>query len=213
MTFHRTSASSSRDQLRPSFASALSSLRGYYSMAGTPNGLTDEDEDSDGEQFVFDRCRPLPGEVELMTRTSAPQNTPAYIEERLRRRRNAEEDGIVRTDGSGASGPDDDPLIVPRRNALFHSVSERLSGTNVRRGFGRSGSAGGSLSDLREWHRKSLVWRDHVIDRLRKAASQPLIRPGTPIFSQAEALALNGSFMPPGPPGLQSALKEGPKAD
>lgn len=154
---------------RATSSAALNELRGYYS---TSNSLDHSPDDSDGDEpGVFrTRRRPPQGEVELMSRQVSTQGTPGYIEDRLRRRRALDDDGdeaseplfsSLFSNGGGAStGPS--PLRMP----LFRSSTERRE---------RNTSLGSGLQDLKEWHRKSLQWKDMLVSKLKKAASQPAL--------------------------------------
>lgn len=210
-------------QLRATSAAALSELRGYYSTSPTPDNRTPDFSDEDELDGVFaprGRGRPLPGEVELMARQTSSQSTPGYIDERLRRRRNAEDDYLLDEpiEGSVFSSM---RIPSPARIPLFRSATERLTresqtGAGNNNNSQNQNNRGVGFNDLKDWHRKSLQWRSQLLNKIKRVASQPVMSAGGAPGSMAQAaeaaLALaaglggGGSGSVPGP-------KEGRKAD
>jgi hypothetical protein len=164
--------------LRAASAAALSELRGYYSTSPTPGGSDDED---DG--MFAPRRRAPPGEVELMSRQGGGGSS-SYLDDRLRRRGRGDEDCA------------DFGQMSPQRAPLFRSATERISGSSSSGGLSSSGTA---LNELKEWHRKSLQWRSQLLNKLKRAASQPALASGAAGMAQAAeaaALAFTGGLGP-----------------
>ena len=120
-----------------------------------------------------------------MIRQQSGASAAGALDERLRRR------------GRGADGEDDvdedgiDPGALlapstagpsPMRPPLFRSATERRE---------RSESAGAGLQDLKDWHRRSLVWKDQLLGKLKRVASQPaLAAAGSSSMVQAAEAAI-----------------------
>ena len=193
--------------LRATSAAALSELRGYYSTspgAGRSPDFSDDDS-MDGIFAPRGRRRAAPGEVELMARNPSTQSTSAYADDRLRRRRNAEDDCYYDNEPDvGTASPVRGGS--PMRAALFRNagaVPEKDAGNltiNV------------AMNDLKKWHRKSLQWRAQFMHKLKKVASQPSLSGGAPssVAQAAEAaMALASGFSN----SLSQGSKGGAKAD
>ena len=213
-------------QLRATSAAALSELRGYYSTTPTPDNRTPDFSDEDEYDGVFasrGRTKPLPGEVELMARQTSSQSTPGYIDDRLRRRRNADDDYLIDEPLEGGSMFSNLRIPGPARIALFRSATDRLSRESqpgMGNGAGnqtRSATVGVGLNDLKDWHRKSLQWRSQLLNKIKRVASQPVMSSGGAPGSMAQAAeaalalatGLSGGVGGGGAPGQ----KEGRKAD
>lgn len=189
-------------------AAALSELRGYYSTGQTPTDTPlDGSDDEDIEEFgpiwstKLGNTRSRGGrgrEVELSAlplTNHVASNTGApgvgLTEERLRRRKHADDlRNCNLTPFEHASSLQS--AFAERSNGgaitqgqFSHQPSQNFDfnfSTSSRRGslHARGASAGDVLGDLRVWHRKSLVWKDQFLQKLKKAASNSsLLAPRT----------------------------------
>lgn len=189
--------------LRPGVVGALTELRGYYSTGASLNPsplYSDEDQDDlDSSMIDFEairqgtlpRNRKSPREVELMTRNSS--QSAAYMEERLRRRKNPgeAEDFSEAIDTSYSNVTDCvanlSPLSTPNQPSRTISPSEAWR----RRG---GGSVGG-LQDInfKEWKRRGQQWKEQMLNRLKRAASQPaLLQTAASFVSKASNVGTMG---------------------
>lgn len=163
-------------------SAALSELRGYYStgasLATSPGFSDDEDEAGPG------RRRGRPSEVELMARQHGgfSHGSPS-ADDRLRRRTYCE-------DGFGAPGASTPPPA--QRPPLFGAGSE-----------GRA-LLGAAMPDLRDLQRRSARWKDQVLSRLKRVASQPTLAPATSLGQAADAAITS---MLAGPPAGSSVAQ------
>lgn len=202
--YGRPGAGGQEGHLRATSAAALSELRGYYSTSPTPGRSLDasDDESMDGIFAPRGRRRAAPGEVELMARHPSSQNTPGYVDDRLRRRRNAEEDYYCDEPDVAAASP-------VRGGSPFRAPLFRNAGAVPEKDPGSNAIAVG-MNDLKKWHRKSLQWRSQFMNKLKKVASQPALAGGahSSVAQAAEAAMALAS-------GLSSSLshKGGAKAD
>eukprot|EP00890_Picochlorum_soloecismus_P006069 jgi/Picsp_1/6463/NSC_03810-R1_protein len=175
---------------------ALSALQGYYSNDSSPiqgmtygfddllgggigNVLPESNKKNDDE---YDRYRGGGREVEMMARASSKiVNCPSYIEDRLRRRKN---DDAFERDLSFSRDyeEDNDPATrqvfdalrernFPQRPPLFSSeLSSKIS--NAWRTRSSSFSVG-AMKELKDLRNKSVKWKDQLVSKIKKAASQP----------------------------------------
>jgi hypothetical protein len=215
--------SSSTGNLRPSVAAALSELRGYYSTGQTPtdtplDGSDDEDIEEFGQiwssKLGNNQSRGGRGrEVELsalpLTNHTASNNGATAVgltEERLRRRKHADDlRNCNLTPFEHASSLQS--AFAERSNGgaiaqgqFSHQPGQSFDfnfSTSSRRGslHARGASAGDVLGELRVWHRKSLVWKDQFLQKLKKAASNSsLLAPRTSAdYLQAPSTSLSMS--------------------
>lgn len=175
---------------------ALSALRGYYSndnspMRGMTYGFDDllgggignvlpESNKKDDEEF--DGYKGGGREVEMMARASSKiANCPSYVEDRLRRRKN---DEAFERDLSFSRDydEDNDPATrqvfdalrernFPQRQPLFSSeISSKIS--NAWRTRSSSFSVG-AMKELKDLRNKSVKWKEQLVSKIKKAASQP----------------------------------------
>lgn len=175
---------------------ALSALRGYYSNDNSPirgmsygfddllgggigNVLPESNKKDDDE---FDRYRSVGREVEMMARASSKiANCPSYVEDRLRRRKN--DDAFERElSFSRDYEEEDDPATrqvfdalrernFPQRPPLFSSeLSSKISDAWRTRS---SSFSVGAMKELKDLRNKSVKWRDQLVSKIKKAASQP----------------------------------------
>lgn len=185
--------------LRATSAAALSELRGYYSTSNTPtDNRTPDFSDDDDYDGVFaprgHNRRPLPGEVELMTRQTSSQSAQGFKDDRLRRRgKSAEDDFFADELLEGEEGGSMfSSLRIPRpaRIPLFRSATERLSRESQTAGNNTSNNQntlGVGINELKDWHRKSLQWRSQLLNKIKKVASQPVMSSGGAPGSMAQA--------------------------
>lgn len=198
--------------LRPGVIGALTELRGYYStgpsLSPSPLYSDGEDEDQgDAEESLIDfealrqglpgRRARSPREVELMTRNGSQGASSSYIEERLRRRKGPgeDDDGCMSVEPTGriAGNPgciNDSTAPLPQSSKQKHLFESSLEGRRA-----RSGNSMGGLQDInfQEWKRRGQQWRDQVLNRLKRAASQPaLLQTAASLVSRASGPSFGG---------------------
>ena len=211
----------------PGRTTSIQQLRGYYSTG--PSRSHTPQYESDGEDRLHLVASVRSGghrEVELMARQGAgggasPHAASSYAEERLRRRRAGESvdgDQQLPVGQAEAAGSGGGSTGVSQRPALFASPQAPSSSSK--------GSARGRPgSQWRPGH-----WKDTVLDRMKRAASQPVLldaarsllpasAPGsesqrTPSFGTFEHLSGAGQqLLQRASVGAQRLVKQTRKAD
>lgn len=178
-------------------AAALSELRGYYSTGQSPADTPLSGSDDEEDTFNYLRHTQSPKsrndgsrrEVELSALPvdkKVPTNISTaaigFSEDRLRRRKHGDDQACVLTPFEQSSSLQS-AFAERGKDAIAHaqlsqpgqSFDFNFSGTSQtapwRSSHARGASTGDVLGELRVWHRKSLVWRDQFLQKLKKSAS------------------------------------------
>lgn len=217
----------SDDDRTPSEAAAMhfsqtrtvQQLRGYYSTSPSRTqspqyGSGAEDGDRHHLFAGAGQRGGVPQQVELMER-SAPAAAATYIEDRLRRRARGDsqqddalasssQGGSLEPSGGGAGSDDGRFALLHHRPALF----------------GGNGAAAVSAGG-----RQLLQWKDSLLHKLKKVASQPALAvpqgTATSLQQLGQAAVASAPLAPAGSEGLgrapsmrqQAPSSSGPKAD
>jgi hypothetical protein len=158
----------------------MSALRGYYSTESSPIRRSmynlhtvDADEGSSKKNEDGHLLAPAQREVELMTRSST------HVDDRLRRRRNDDVDVIVPSFSNRSDDYDENEAVTRQ---IFDAMRDRdmpkplfSAAATAKFNAWREKSSSGAMQEFRNFQNKSIRWRDQLINKIKKAASQPAL--------------------------------------
>ena len=116
---------------------------------------------------------PAQKEVELMTRSTT------YVDDRLRRRRHDDLDANVPSFSSRSDDYDENDAATRQ---IFDAMRDRdmpkplfSAAATAKFNAWRERSSSGAMQEFRNFQNKSIRWRDQLINKIKKAASQPAL--------------------------------------